>query len=145
MFVIQVQGKFINRSNKMTNKLVVLKQEIYHKGNLSQYEDTIGKVLQSIHDSECSISCCDICENSNIEQAIDGSLKPHIRIGFKGTREKPIHYIWDILHEVGHHLSGLPDGKEKSLEREKLAWEFGLEQLKKYPDLSEQLQDLENY
>lgn len=129
----------------MTDKLDRLKREICYKGNLSQYEDTIEKILQSIHNSECSISCCDTCENSSIEQAIDGSFKTHIRIGFKRAKEKPIHYIWDILHEFGHHLSGLPNGKERSVGRETLAWELGFEQLKKYPELIEQVKDFENY
>jgi hypothetical protein len=129
----------------MNDKLDKLKREICHKGNLSQYEETIEKILQSIDNSECSISCCDTCENSSIEQAIDGSFKTHIRIGFKGGKEKAIHYIWDILHEFGHHLSGLPNGKERRVEHETLAWELALEQLKKYPELIEYLKDFEEY
>jgi len=129
----------------MNDKFERLKREICHKGNLLEYEGTIEKILQSIHFSDCSISCCDTCENSSIEQAIDGSFKTHIRIGFKRAKEKPIHYIWDILHEFGHHLSGLPKGKERSVDRETLAWELGLEQLKKYPELIEQVSDYENY
>lgn len=143
--IIQVQEKFIILTSKMPDRLNRLKREICQKGNLSQYEGTIEKIIQSIHNSECLISCCDTCENSSIEQAVDGSFKNHIRIGFKRAKEKPVHYIWDILHEFGHHLSGLPNGEEKSVNRESLAWELGLEQLKKYPELIEHINDFENY
>lgn len=129
----------------MNDKINRLKREICHKGDLAQYENTIEEILHSIYDAECSISCCDSCENSSIEQAMDCSFKTHIRIGFKGAKEKPIHYLWDILHEFGHHLSGLPNGKEKSVERENQAWEFGLQQLNKYPELFEQMKDFEKY
>lgn len=108
-------------------------------------ENTVGEILLSIYDSECSISCCDTCETSSFEQAIDGSSKTHIRIGFKRAKEKPIHYIWDMLHEFGHHLSGLPNGTERSIERECHAWDLGLEQLKKYPELVEHVDNYKKY
>ena len=113
----------------------MLKREICHKGNLSQFENTVGKILVSIFESDCSISCCDTCGTSSIEQATDGTFKTQIRIGFKRQKEKPIHYLWDILHEFGHHLSGLPNDTERSIERESEAWDLGLEQLRKYPEL----------
>ena len=71
--------------------------------------------------------------------------KTHIRIGFKKAKEKPIHYIWDILHEFGHYLSGLPNRHERTFDRELQAWELGLEQLKKYPELFAQVEDFEKY
>ncbi len=129
----------------MTEKLGMLKREICHKGNLSQFENTVGEILVSIFESYCSISCCDTCETSSIEQATDGTFKTRIRIGFKRQKEKPIHYIWDILHEFGHHLSGLPNGTEKSIKRESEAWNIGLEQLRKYPELFEHEDDYKKY
>lgn len=129
----------------MTDKLEKLKREFCHKGSLTQFENVVGKILVSIFESDCSISCCDTCETSSIEQATDGTFKTRIRIGFKRPKEKSIHYIWDILHEFGHHLSGLPNGTERSIERESKAWDLGLEQLRKYPELIEHEDDYTKY
>ena len=126
----------------MIDKIEKLNHEICSKGNLSQYENTVGKILSAIYDAKCTISCCDICEKSRIEHSMS---KTHIRIGFKKAKEKPIHYIWDILHEFGHYLSGLPNRHERTFDRELQAWELGLEQLKKYPELFAQVEDFEKY
>jgi hypothetical protein len=129
----------------MTDQIGRLKREICHKGNLSQFENVVGEILVSIFESNCSISCCDTCDTSSIEQAKDGTFKTRIRIGFRRPKEKSIHYIWDILHEFGHHLSGLPNGEERSLERESKAWELGFEELKKYTVLLEHKEDYQKY
>ena len=129
----------------MNDNVQKIKHEIVRVGNLTQYENTIEKILQSIYNANRTISCCYICENSSIEQAIDKSFKPHIRIGFKVPKEKPIHIIWDILHEFGHLLSGLPIGKGGTPERESQAWNIGFEQLKKYPELVDQIDDYKKY
>lgn len=129
----------------MNEKVQKIKCEFIRVGNLTQYENTIERILQSIFDTDCEISCCYICENSSIEQTIDNSRKPHIRIGFKRPKEKPIHIIWDILHEFGHFLSGLPIGKGGTPEREIQAWDIGFEQLKKYPELVDQIDDYKKY
>lgn len=122
-----------------------LKREICQKANLKEYESTVERIIQSIHDAGCSVSCCDVCVNSKIEQTIDGSFKAHLRIGFKNIKEEPIHYIWDILHEFGHYLSGIPNGKEGTVERENQAWDLAFTQLKKYPELFEQVNDFNKY
>lgn len=105
----------------MSDKSLRLIKEISHKGNLGEFEPTLERIIQMIHASDCSLSCCYICENSRIEQAIDNSFKSHIRISFKRVKDKPIHIIWDIFHEFGHHLSGKPNGMERTVERESQA------------------------
>ena len=129
----------------MSEKNLRLINEISNKGNLGEFENTLERIIQMIHDSECSIFCCDTCENSSIVQAINGSFKSHIKIGFKKVKEKPIHIIWDIFHEFGHHLSGKPNGKERTVERESQAWDLGFEQLKQFPELLEHLEDFKDY
>lgn len=116
-------------------KKLMLKLEICKKGKLSEFENVLEGLIDSILESDCLISCCDICETSSIEQFKNGNFKSMIKIGFKNSRDKPVHIIWEILHEFGHHLSGLPNGKEKSYERELQAWDFGLLELKKYAEL----------
>ena len=145
MFTIQAQEKYFILTNRMNDRLERLKREFCHKGNLSQFENVVGEILVSIFESDCSISCCDTCETSSIEQATDGTFKTRIRIGFSRPKDKSIHYIWDILHEFGHHLSGLPNGTERSIERESQAWDLGFEQLRKYPELIEHEDDYKKY
>lgn len=125
----------------MTEKINKLNKEICHKSGLTGYEETIEKILKFIFESNCTISCCDTCTTSSIEQSKNAEFKSRIKIGFKKPKEKPIHFIWDILHEFGHHLSGLPNGKEKTLDREKEAWHFGLIELEKYSQLIEHKSD----
>jgi len=138
--------KYITPINKTRrNNIQRLKREIILKGKLNGFEETLEKLLQTIFDAGCDISCCDICENSSIEQSIDDFLKPHIRIGFKTARENSIHIIWDILHEFGHHLSGKADGEEKTLERERVAWDLGLKQLFCFPELTGYVDNYKNY
>lgn len=129
----------------MIDKKSLLKKEFYTKGNLIDYKDVIEILIDKILDSNCLISACDTCETSGITETKDITKKNHIRISFKYKREKPLHLIWDILHEFGHHLSGHPNGLEKSLERERLAWDYGKKILSGYPTLKENEQDYEEY
>lgn len=129
----------------MNNKIEKIKLEICQKGNLNEFESIIEIIINVIIDSGCKISCCDTCETSRIEQSIDDTEINHIRISFKDKTEKPIHFIWDILHEYGHHLSGKPNGKEKSYSRESLAWDLGYATLIKIPELKDYCDDYKNY
>ncbi len=129
----------------MLNKVQRLKAELITKGQLYGFEEIIEKLIRTISDANCDISCCDICTNSSIEQSTDDSNKPHIRIGFKTSRKKPIHVIWDILHEFGHFLSGKANGKESKLFREIAAWDLGMKHLQCYPKLIIYLDDYKDY
>lgn len=129
------------------NKEISIKiKEITQKGNLTEFEDSLEKIIRSILNSQCNISCNDLDDISFLEQSKLYAFNPIIRIGFKGQKEKPIHYIWDILHEFGHFLSGVPKpGEEKTIARETLAWDLALEELKKLPQLLEHVDDFEIY
>jgi hypothetical protein len=136
----------IDRFELLDEKISLLLKEISHKGKLNEFENTIEKIIRTIINSQCEISCSDIHEVSSFEQSKLYSFNPIIRIGFKGEKEKPIHYIWDILHEFGHFLSGVPKfGEEKTIARETLAWDLGLEELKKYPELIIHIEDYNIY
>jgi hypothetical protein len=115
------------------------------KGKLNDYKEEVEHLIVKILDSNCLISDCDTCETSLIEQSKETNVKNHIRISFKYEKEKPIHIIWDILHEYGHHLSGHPDELEKSIEREKEAWDLGQKIIATYPKLIIEQKDYENY
>jgi len=63
-------------------------------------------------------------------------MPDHIVIGFACPPKEPLHWIWTILHEFGHHLSGKPTREEAvSVPRERLAWVKAEEELQRYPDL----------
>ncbi|MBA3285421.1 MAG: hypothetical protein ACR2GN_03935 [Bacteroidia bacterium] len=127
----------------MNNKIQQLRDEIVSNCNLNEFADTLYKILNLIYASDCLISCCDIYHVSSIEQSIDNSKKSHIRISLK--HEKSIHIIWDILHEFGHHLSGNPNGNEKTLERENKAWDIAHDYLKSFSDLVKYKTDFHEY
>jgi hypothetical protein len=117
-------------------KKTQLVKEICAKGGLLGFEALVDKLISRIHEADCKISCCDTCFDTKINQDLKGEQKSHIQLGFKTIRERPIHLIWDIFHEFGHHLSGLPQpGEERTVERETQAWNLGLNVLHEYPDL----------
>jgi hypothetical protein len=138
--------KYTSLTNKdLNDKIQRLKREIVQNGNLIEFETAIGDIIQNIIESNCDISCDYTCENSRISQSIDNSFKSHIWLGFKNIKEKPNQIIWDILHEYGHHLSGKADGKEKTRERERVAWDLGLKQLSCFPELTGYVDNYKSY
>lgn len=111
----------------------MLIEEFIAKGKLGDFRQPVSRLISKIWDTPlCTISCCDVCERSlNRYQDGEGSF---IQIAFKNRQGEPIHIIWDILHEYGHHLSGPPNG-EPLWNREVAAWEYAAEELKQYPEL----------
>ena len=107
------------------DKRRMLKKEFVERGKLIEYQGVVDVLIDQILDSRCLLSICDICDTSRIEQNMDGTQLNHIRISLKNI-EKPIHIIWCMLHEYGHHLSGKPTGNEKSIAHEQEAWDNGL-------------------
>jgi hypothetical protein len=121
----------------------MIKEELIRHGKLDLFENTLGKIIESIIKENCLISCNYKSDKASIEHKENGSI---IRIGFAENKSNPIHYIWDILHEYGHLLSGKPiKGVNNTLEREKLAWDIAFKEIKKYPDLLKNIHDFENY
>jgi hypothetical protein len=132
-------------NREMTDKIQRLKREIVQNGNLSEFEVTIENLIQIIIESNCDISCDYTSKNSRISQSKDNSFKSHIWLGFKNIKEKRIQIIWDILHEFGHYLSGKSKGDERTVEREKHAWDLAFKQLKRDPDLVTYSDDFKLY
>ena len=113
------------------------KNEICQNGNLTDYEKIIDFIIKEINLHDCNISCCYNFDTSRIEQSkINGHKKSHIRISLKNKREKPIHIIFDMLHEFGHFLSGVPIKNTIDINREIIAWDFALKVLRKIPESS---------
>ena len=116
------------------DKKELLKKELVTNGYLQGFENTVSAIVERISETSKCILACDYRSNKsvNAQSVEDGS---RIRIGLKDRREHPITVIWDILHEFGHHLSGMPGETDTKLKRETQAWDKALEELKNYPQL----------
>jgi hypothetical protein len=133
-----------NQINSIDRKKILL-QEICFKGNLWDFQATLERIINGIEENNGRLSCCETCETSRIEHDKSGSRSPHIRIGFKTRKEKPIHIIWDILHEFGHLVSGAKGENEKTVYREIEAWQKAFNELLYYDDLKVEVLDFKLY
>jgi hypothetical protein len=124
-----------------------LKDELIDKGKLTLFENTISAIVDKIYATpNCVLSCVDLDDVSLNEQSEeDGSHRSHIRIGLKDRKGDPITVIWDILHEYGHHLTGMPKQGDLKLKREELAWEKAYEEFQNYPELQSHKESLNDY
>jgi hypothetical protein len=127
----------------MKNKTDRLVSEFCSKSNLSDFEKEIANLIAKIKADDADVSCCDTCEASVIEQSMD--RKNMIRISFKYKKDNPIHYLWDLIHEYGHHLSGQTENRTIDINREIEAWDNGMKYLKGVPSLLKHASDYENY
>jgi hypothetical protein len=115
------------------------KREFCIAGNLQKYKKAVSEILDMINAQNCKISYCQTCDVSSIAW----SNPPMIRVSFKV--EKPIHIIWNILHEFGHFQSGARAEEMEIYDRELLAWNFAAEEVKKIDELQMQLKDFYEY
>ena len=127
----------------MVSKIDRLVKEFCAKSNLFDFAKEITDLIVKIQSDNADVSCCDTCETSVIEQNTD--RKNMIRISFKYGKDNSIHYLWDLLHEYGHHLSGQPKNRNIDINREIEAWNNGMNYLKRIPSLLKHLADYENY
>lgn len=125
----------------------IKKREFLTKTKLVGYDQTLFAIIDRILDDDCRISCDDTGPCSRCVQRIDDKGIPdHIYIAFSYSRERPLHFIWEILHEFGHHLSGKPGpGEDGSVVREELAWDYAGKEILQYPQLIEQKMDFLSY
>jgi hypothetical protein len=123
------------------------KREFLAKTKLVGYDDTPFAIIDRILDHGCGISCDDTGLCSRCAQRIDDPTVPdHIYIAFGRTREKPLYFVWEILHEFGHHLSGKPSpGEDGTVAREELAWDHAAKEIERYPPLGNQIDDFLAY
>lgn len=75
--------------------------EFCNKCDLEAYRDLVANLLDLIKQSDCDICCSSISCVSSYSGGI-------IRIGVKTKRKSNLHFLWEILHEYGHFLSGPP-------------------------------------
>jgi hypothetical protein len=119
---VKVVGKGSFKVNKLCERF-----------GLEQYRTSIEAIFENIHGHGI---LTDIQDRKDSRKG-DPFRREIIIIGVK-DRSDPLHIIWSILHEFGHYLDTSEVGDnfaEKQLYREKLAWDIGFEELKKYPDL----------
>jgi hypothetical protein len=125
----------------------IKKREFLAKTKLFGYNETPFAIIERILDNGCAISCDDTGQRSRCAQRIDDPTVPdHIYIAFGRPRERPLHFVWEILHEFGHHLSGKPGpGEDGTLAREELAWDYAAKEIQQYPLLVRQIDDFITY
>jgi hypothetical protein len=106
-------------------------------GDLACYKSIISNLVDKTDELNCTISCrCDGIRSS-IEQSIYDHVESRIRIDLMNKNQEPLHIIWDILHELGHLISGKKnDTVRYSIERERIAWEIAYREMMQYEALS---------
>jgi hypothetical protein len=116
------------------NKSAQLAKEISAKIGTKEYHGIILKLIRRIRKGgEFEISSCYSCPASMIVTDPKGETNTHIRLKLNKDIVKSENIIWDILHEYGHCLSGIP--KIPSIIREIEAWHKAYIILLKYPEL----------
>jgi len=125
-------------------------EEICVKGNAPQYLGEVTKLVQAIIDDKCEIACDYSSDRSRCQQSFDDETPSKIWISVRKVRAKPIHLVWDIMHEFGHHQSGKPERGEvedpvRRLIREELAWDKAEALLQDYSTLKMELADFLSY
>ncbi len=119
--------------------------EFCHNGNLENFRDLLSLIFDQIRLAGCCISARYEKDQSSHEFELDGC---RMRICLNPIYEEPIHLIWTILHEFGHHLSGRPEKTndfEFKKRREKLAWEIARQQALKYQVLANEIENFDFY
>lgn len=122
------------------NKIEKLIREIVHGCSLKDYEFEIALIVKKIYLSNCTLACHYI----GLQSSCRFDPTPLIRIKVQ-DRNNPMHVIWDILHEYGHFLSGLPKSRGPNLVREILAWDFARQEVNYYPRLLAALNEFNIY
>lgn len=119
----------------MNNRLI---DEICANGKLTEFRAVINNLVENVYASDFTLSCRYDCKQSSIEWT-----KRHIRISLKKDSLK---IIWDILHELGHLQSGERiNSKTININREINAWNNALIELKKYPELLDNVGQFKDY
>ena len=123
-------------------KAKTLANEIISVGRLEQFESSITAiVVRVLTTPNCRMSCDYRADRSVCEQS---SFKSHIRLGVKNVIH-PLHLVWCILHEFGHHLSGMKAPNDDPFDREIKAWDFAALELLQYPELHIHWDNFDSY
>jgi hypothetical protein len=136
--------EFMNKEvQHMTRKEEQKINEFCSNGNLEQYRRILGDIFKEIENGNCRISARYDMDCSSYDNGL-------IRISLCRTYQSPIHIIWTIFHEFGHHMDGPMETKDrndldKRISREISAWKFARTEILKYPDLAKQITDFDNY
>jgi hypothetical protein len=110
----------------------------------SGLEKTINDIFLNIYYHENIHVAFDELNNQSSSFLHSKSL---IRINIKDNPGRQIRYIWNLLHEYGHYLSGdrlMGYTELDELAREEEAWENALKEIQKYPILLNEINDF-NY
>lgn len=127
----------------MRDQLLV---ELCANGRLSEYREILEAIISSIRKSNCKISCKYNDHVTSIVQSNENDgRQSHIRISLIKKREQPLHIIWEILHEYGHHLSGKRNEGDSDIDRENEAWNNAFVEMKKYFNSKVDFDSFENY
>lgn len=121
--------------------------EFCEQGNLELYRDIIENVFLKIKEADCNISAI---YNSDRSVHISGVNFCLIQISLSRKYQRPIHILWTILHEFGHHLSTPINSHNQGniklvIESEKKAWEHAYDNIQKYPELLIEITDFNDF
>ena len=125
-------------------------EEICVNGNATEYVHEVTRLVEMIVQNKCNIACDYVNDYSRHLDSFEDGKSCRIWISVHKVRAKPIHIVWDIMHEFGHHLSGAPEKGEvedtkRRLKREELAWNIAEMQLEGFPTLKLDLADFLEY
>ncbi len=113
------------------------------KINGSGYESVIIKIIDRIYDKDFSLAL-----DYNINESRIDWKEEKIWIRIK-SQKTSMQYIWDLLHEFGHLISGErpTDYTElDELQREEEAWNNAFKEIEKhYPNLLNDIDNFNNY
>jgi hypothetical protein len=136
-------------SNNCTefNKMNLKINEFCTKGDLESYREIIYKIFNQIEEAGCKINAI-YNSNSSVHETINNK-SCHIQISLKCKYKKPIHIIWTIFHELGHHTKPIKKENENNIilliESEKKAWDYAYKQVNKYPELLSNVSDFNEF
>ncbi|MDP2302340.1 MAG: hypothetical protein Q8N03_07950 [Ignavibacteria bacterium] len=121
----------------MKDKLIQKVNEFCKNGNLELYRDILKDIFLKIGNANCKISAR---YDSDLSNHISNNDYCLIQISLRRKYDKPIHIIWIILHEFGHHLSGpikkqYENNIELLIKSEQNAWNLAENEIHNYPEL----------
>ena len=120
--------------------------EFCSEGNLEHYREELRVIFDMIELGGCNISSRTDEHSSQHSFSKEGCM---IRVSLKSCYDDPLDIIWTILHEYGHHLSGMSAvgrlSREHKLDRERKAWDHAEKLLPQFPRLFQNKEAFNHY
>jgi hypothetical protein len=107
-------------------------KEIIDLGCVADYAEEVTAIIMKIWAKDFTVGITEYPGDASTTQWDRNHIKIRIIRG-----RKDLYVIWDLIHEYGHILDGLPPKLNPviRLAREEKAWALAAEELKSYPRL----------